>query len=185
MAGGDGGTIAKAGESPRRLVRLSGLPHHFSGYHEGIPQVVALALSLCCSIAPPVPTKTVTNITENMTGALIAKTGYSCALLTSVPPSPFAKATQNIQIQFQRHRDRWRRARPGSLILQHDDVVSGPPGKQRSDQLRGHGLVALRTRIPLQAVGERMCVGGHRGAGRGEWFSDGHSSSCGFFAALI
>jgi len=72
-----------------------------------------------------------------------------------------------------------------SLVLQHDDVVSGPAGKQRSDQLRGHGLVALRTRIPLQTVGEPVCVGGHRGARRGEWFSDGHSSSCGFFAALI
>ena len=43
-----------------------------------------------------------------------------------------------------------------SLVLQNDDVVSGLAGKQRPDQLRSHGLVALRTLIPLQAIGECM-----------------------------
>ena len=49
--------------------------------------------------------------------------------------------------------------REGSLVLQHDDIAGGSAGKQRPDQLRGHGLVALRTLVPLQAVGERVCVG--------------------------
>ena len=33
----------------------------------------------------------------------------------------------------------------GSLIVHRDDVAGGPASKQRPDQLRGHGLVALRT----------------------------------------
>jgi hypothetical protein len=46
-----------------------------------------------------------------------------------------------------------------SLILQHDDVAGAAAGKQRPDQLHGHRLVVLRTLIPLQAIGERVCVG--------------------------
>jgi len=55
--------------------------------------------------------------------------------------------------------------------VQHDDVAGSPAGKQRPDQLRGHRLVALWTLIPLQAVSERVCVGGREGARRGGWFS--------------
>jgi hypothetical protein len=40
-----------------------------------------------------------------------------------------------------------------SLALQHDDLAGGPAGKQRPDQLHGHGLVALRTLIAFQAIG--------------------------------
>jgi hypothetical protein len=36
-----------------------------------------------------------------------------------------------------------------SLFLQHDNIAGGPVGKQCPDQLRGHGLVAVRTLIPL------------------------------------
>jgi hypothetical protein len=54
----------------------------------------------------------------------------------------------------------------GSIALQHDNVDGSPAGKQCPDQLRGQGLVALRTLIPLQAVGERMCVGDREGARR-------------------
>ena len=49
--------------------------------------------------------------------------------------------------------------------------VSTRSAKQSPDQLHGHGLVALRTLIPLQAVSERLCVGDREGARRGEWFS--------------
>jgi hypothetical protein len=42
-----------------------------------------------------------------------------------------------------------------SLVLQHNDVACSPAGKQRPDQLHGHGLVALRTLIPLQAIGSK------------------------------
>jgi len=50
-------------------------------------------------------------------------------------------------------------ASAGSLVLQHNNVAGGSAGKQRPDQLHGHRLVTLRTLIPFQAVGERMCVG--------------------------
>jgi hypothetical protein len=49
-------------------------------------------------------------------------------------------------------------------VLQRDDVAGGPAGKQRADQLRGHGVVALRTLIPLKPVSERMCVGNREAA---------------------
>src|SRR6266566_5236344 len=60
-------------------------------------------------------------------------------------------------------------------IVQHDDVAGGSPSKQRPDQLHGHRLVALRTLIPLQAIGERMCVGGREVARRGGRFTQGRS----------
>jgi hypothetical protein len=41
----------------------------------------------------------------------------------------------------------------GLLVLQHNNIARAAAGKQRPDQLRGHGLVALRTLIPLQAIG--------------------------------
>jgi hypothetical protein len=36
--------------------------------------------------------------------------------------------------------------------------VSTRSAKQSPDQLHGHGLVALRRLIPLQAVGEGVCI---------------------------
>jgi hypothetical protein len=54
----------------------------------------------------------------------------------------------------------------GSLVLQHDNVAGCPAGKQRPDQLHGDCLVALWTLIPLQAIGERVCVGDREGARR-------------------
>jgi hypothetical protein len=43
--------------------------------------------------------------------------------------------------------------RLASLVPQYDDVAGSPASKQRPDQLQGRGLVALRTLIPLQAIG--------------------------------
>src|SRR5258708_36648536 len=66
------------------------------------------------------------------------------------------------------------------VALQHDDVAGGTAGNQRTDQLRGHRLVALRTLTPLQAVSERVCAGGrHEGArrSRSKWFPHGHVPS--------
>jgi hypothetical protein len=54
----------------------------------------------------------------------------------------------------------------GSLVL-HDRITCSPAGKQRPDQLHGDRLVALRTLIPLQPIGERLCVGDCEGARRG------------------
>jgi len=55
---------------------------------------------------------------------------------------------------------------PGLVNLQRDNVADSSAGKQRPDQLHGDRLVALRTLIPLQAVGERVCVGNREGARR-------------------
>jgi len=79
--------------------------------------------------------------------------------------SVFAEATETIRLC-------WAPSRPitpslSSLVLQHNDVAGGPAGKQRPDQLHGHRLVALRALIPLQAVGERVCVGDGEGEGEG------------------
>ena len=48
--------------------------------------------------------------------------------------------------------------RLASLVLQHDDVGGRAAGKERPDQLRGHGLVALRTLIALKVISERVCI---------------------------
>jgi hypothetical protein len=43
-------------------------------------------------------------------------------------------------------------AEPGSFVL-HNNLAGSSAGKQRPDQLRGYGLVALRTLIPFQTIG--------------------------------
>jgi hypothetical protein len=69
--------------------------------------------------------------------------------------------------------------RLASLVLRYDDVTCGPAGKQRPDQLHGHGLVALRTLNALQVIGERVCVGSRECARRGEWFKTSESGPTG------
>jgi hypothetical protein len=54
----------------------------------------------------------------------------------------------------------------GSFVL-HNNLAGSSAGKQRPDQLRGYGLVALRALIPLKAISKRVCVGDREGARRG------------------
>ncbi len=81
----------------------------------------------------------------------------------SLPPSPSKNNAEEVLRRGAIETSR-PAARPASNALINFAAMACslcrcPAGKQCPDQLRGHGLFALRTLIPLQAVSERVCVG--------------------------